>query len=283
MADNLVVGSDLSSEQLYLDLLKRCLTNVIYQDPPIPTPFGTHESFDLGARKLGLDLPSQAHTMVGFKRLENIQRLVEQVLADGVPGDFLEAGVSRGGAMVFLRGVLRAHRVSDRSVWLADSFEGFPEPQSDNRYNMREIFPELAPDGPDSSEAAAERRRVIAQLTAEFRRGTSEEEVRETFQRYGLLNGQVRFLPGWFTDTLPTAPVAQLAILRADSDLYDSTHTTLECLYSKVAPGGYVIIDDYLVIDECRQAVHDYLKRIDADDQEIEVIDECGVFWRKRR
>ena len=90
--------------------------------------------------------------------------------------------------------------------------------------------------------------------------GTSYEEVRERFARYGLLDEQVRFLRGWFRDTLPSAPIERLALLRLDGDLYDSTYDTLAALYPRVSVGGYVIIDDYDAVDECREAVHDYLE-----------------------
>jgi Macrocin-O-methyltransferase (TylF) len=274
-------GTGVDTGQLYLDLLKRCLTNVIYRDPPIPTPWLPSGEFDLDARVRGVDWPSQAHTMIGFRRLENLQRLAESVLADKIPGDFLEAGVARGGAMVFLRGVLRVHDVTDRTIWLADSFQGFPEPSPDELPEADTIYPQLAEDLARFEGVLGERAQSADELYRQFLRGTSEDEVRQTFERYGLLDDQVRFLPGWFADTLPSAPVRRLAILRADSDLYDSTQTTLEHLYPKVSPGGYVIIDDYHSVDECRRAVHDYLKSIDADHQRLEVVDECAVSWRK--
>jgi O-methyltransferase len=65
------------------------------------------------------------------------------------------------------------------------------------------------------------------------------ERVKANFRRYGLLDEQVRFLPGWFRDTLPTAPITQLAILRLDGDLYESTMDALVNLYPKLSPGGY--------------------------------------------
>jgi O-methyltransferase len=71
------------------------------------------------------------------------------------------------------------------------------------------------------------------------------DEVKANFARYGLLDDQVRFLPGWFRDTLPAAPIRELAILRLDGDLYESTAIALEHLYPKVVCGGYVIVDDY--------------------------------------
>ncbi|MBJ6926944.1 class I SAM-dependent methyltransferase, partial [Vibrio cholerae] len=81
--------------------------------------------------------------------------------------------------------------------------------------------------------------------------------VRGNFERFGLLDDQVAFLPGWFKDTLPKAPVERLAVLRLDGDMYGSTIDTLEALYAKVSPGGFIIVDDY-ILKACRAAVDDY-------------------------
>ena len=79
------------------------------------------------------------------------------------------------------------------------------------------------------------------------------DQVRANFDRYGLLDDQVRFLEGWFADTLPMAPIEQLAILRLDGDLYESTMDALVPLYEKVSPGGFVIVDDYGAWEPCRR------------------------------
>src|SRR6478752_6087711 len=116
---------------LYLDLLKRCVTNLIYRDPAIRY-IGDHldegliAPFSLSRRVAGKDWPSQAHTMVGTRRLDNIQALIEQILQTQVPGDLIETGIWRGGSTIFMRGVLKAYGVTDRTVWVADSFAGFP-------------------------------------------------------------------------------------------------------------------------------------------------------------
>ena len=105
------------------------------------------------------------------------------------------------------------------------------------------------------------------------------DEVRANFERYGLLDDQVRFLIGWFADTLP-GPVRRLAVLRLDGDLYESTWDTMTALEPLVSPGGFVIVDDYGVIEACRKAVHDYRNQ-DEITSPIEQIDQTGVFWRK--
>jgi O-methyltransferase len=90
----------------------------------------------------------------------------------------------------------------------------------------------------------------------------------------------VRFLKGWFRDTLPVAPVRRLAILRLDGDLYESTLDALTHLYPKLQQGGYAVIDDYGDVPACKQAVEDYRARHGIA-EEIVPIDWNGVLWRK--
>ena len=68
-------------------------------------------------------------TLIGRKRLDNIEACLDTIRLDGIPGDCLEAGVWRGGATIFMRGYLKAYNITDRLVWVADSFQGLPPPQ----------------------------------------------------------------------------------------------------------------------------------------------------------
>ena len=108
----------------------------------------------------------------------------------------------------------------------------------------------------------------------------SLDEVKRNFERYDLLDDQVHFLEGWFRDTLPTAPIEALAVMRLDGDLYESTMDALSSLYPKLSPGGYVIIDDYRAIDACRAAVDDY-RRSHSVDEELHTVDWNAVYWRR--
>ncbi len=240
---------------LYLDLMKRCLINLIYRDQG----YVQREiaPFDPRARMEGKDWPVDAHSMSGWKRLENLQYCVEDILRSGVPGDLIETGVWRGGATIFMRAILKAYEVSDRRVWVADSFEGLPKPDA-------EKYPEDAGDRHHSAEQLA----------------VSLEEVRENFSRYDLLDSQVEFLKGWFKDTLPAAPIEALALIRLDGDMYGSTIDGFENLYPKLSPGGYVIVDDYGASPTCRKAIED-LRRAHGITDEMRAIDWTGVCWKK--
>lgn len=243
------------AKELYLDLLKCCLTNTIYRDPGIlrgePRPFDIHD------RGEGRDWPAVAHTMIGIKRLDALHFCVEDALNRGVAGDLIETGVWRGGAAIFMRGVLKARGVTDRIVWAADSFEGLPPPNT-------EKYPQ------DAKYKFHEQKELAVSL----------EEVQENFRRYGLLDEQVRFLKGWFRDTLPHAPIKRLCILRLDGDLYESTIDALTHLYPKLQRGGYAIIDDYGDVRACRQAVTDYRSAHGIGDEIIPADWSCA-FWRK--
>ncbi|MFE5624098.1 TylF/MycF family methyltransferase [Streptomyces virginiae] len=246
-----------NTAELYLDLLEKVVTNLVYEDAPIPNEWFPESEFRPENRETGTDWPSVAHTMVGLKRIRNIRALLDRVVADGVPGDFIETGVWRGGVCIFARGYLKAHGITDRNVWLADSFEGIPDTGEDGH--------------PMDREMALHRCNGVLGVTA--------DTVRENFSRYGLLDDQVRFLPGWFKDTLPTAPVERLAVLRLDGDLYESTLDALDNLYPKLSAGGFVVIDDYF-IPACRKAVDEFREKHGITDG-IEAIDEYSVFWRR--
>jgi O-methyltransferase len=262
-------------EACYLDLLKRCLVNTIYQDRPIH-PSGEPAEFDLAARLAGQDHPGEAHTMIGLGRLDSLQELAEDVITRGVPGDFVEAGVGRGGAVIFMRGVLRAHGVADRVVWAADSFGEFP--RSREAGITRRSYTSAYWD--EMTRLARREPAGFQEFLAQVAAGNSYAEVRDHFDRYGLLDGQVRFLRGWFCDTLPAAGIKSIALLRVDGDLYDSTYQALRGLYPRLAPGGYVVIDDYHTFTECQEAVTDYLDEAGICPGLTDV-DEACVYWRR--
>jgi hypothetical protein len=269
---------------LYLDLLKRCVTNLIYRDPAIryigedidESPIGP---FSLSRRVAGKDWPSQAHTMIGIRRLDNIQALVEQILQTQVPGDLIETGIWRGGSTIFMRGVLKAYGVTDRTVWVADSFDGFP--RTEQQGLSAESFTSPGLDALRSGWVQSSLPAQVQDRLDAVMEGMSYDEVRERFDRYGPLDDQVHFLRGWFRDTLPSAPIERLALLRLDGDLYDSTYDALDALYPRLSTGGYAIVDDYNTYKECRRAVHDYLGRTGAG-ADIQPIDDEAVFWQRR-
>jgi hypothetical protein len=244
----------------YLDLVERSLTNAIYGEYGLETAL----------RQLAIRLrhpwqtrtwrgvwPARAHTMIGASRLSHLRRLVEATLRDGIPGDYIETGVWRGGACILMRAVLAAYGVTDRQVFAADSFEGLPRP------NAR-AYPADARD----------RLFSFADLAV------SEAQVRRNFEAYGLLDDQVVMVKGLFKDTLPTLKHKRFALIRLDGDMYESTTDALVNLYDQLYSGGYVVIDDYGILGNCRAAVHDFLDARGLKPT-IEPIDGAAVWWTK--
>ncbi|MDG4786339.1 TylF/MycF/NovP-related O-methyltransferase [Micromonospora sp. WMMD1102] len=215
-------------------------------------------TFDADARANGRDWPPDAETMVGLRRLDNVEHCVLDVLRQRVPGDLIETGVWRGGTVIFMRALLAAYADRDRKVWVADSFRGLPKPDAHRVEDVEDAL-----------------------WTVPFL-AVSLSQVKQNFRRYGLLDDQVRFLPGWFEETLPGAPVDRIAVMRLDGDLYDSTSVALRSLYPKLSVGGYVIIDDYHAVRGCRQAVDDFRAEFDITD-ELVAVDWTCRYWRRTR
>lgn len=241
--------------ELYLNLIERVLLGVIYEDPPMDQWSGG--VFDPVRRAQGRDWPAKAHTMIGFERLRSLRELMSDVIIDGVPGDFVETGAWRGGACIYMRAVLKVFGVTDRRVWVADSFEGLPAPDA-KRYPSQDVG-----DVHHTYKALA----------------VSLDAVQENFRKYDLLDDQVRFLKGWFKDTLPGAPIERIAVLRLDGDMYASTMDALQALGHKVSPGGYIIVDDFGAVDGCRRAIADY-RTEKCIDSPIHDIDGIGAYWK---
>ena len=268
----------------YLDLLKKCLTRYIFAEnyrimhrpsrekhpmvwmfyPALAAMLERkglklyrHARFDSVARSEGTDWPPEAETMIGLKRLDNLHACIEAVISDQIPGDFVETGVWRGGACIFMRGALNVYGDQIRNIWVADSFEGLPRP--DSRYQQDE---------------------GDLHWTMNHTLAVSLDQVKANFSQYGLLDERVRFLKGWFKDTLPTAPIERLAILRLDGDMYSSTMDALVSLYPKLSRGGFAIIDDFGAVEACRKAVVDFRASNKINDP-ISPIDWSGVYWRR--
>ena len=270
-------------ELLYLDLMKKTLSFTLWPEPPMPmttlndarppiTRFlvssiskilakiniqiGIMHDFSEELREDGAISPVFADTMIGLKRLDNLQHCIETVLKQDVKGDLIETGVWRGGACIFMRAALAAYGVEDRTVFVADSFEGLPKPDAE-KYPVDK----------------GDKFHMYSYLAV------SKEDVENNFRKYGLLDNQVVFLKGWFKDTLPRAPIEKLSILRLDGDMYSSTIESLDSLYPKLSSGGFCIIDDYNM-PNCKSAV-DVFRSNHSIVSELKKIDFSGRYWIK--
>jgi hypothetical protein len=269
---------------LYLDLLKKTLSYTLWPPPPFPIdtfnynrPRVKRRIVSAISRVLKLGRMQLAHipiysnedresghvfslhadTMIGIRRLDNIQACVETVIRDRVEGDLIETGVWRGGACILMRAVLAAYGIKDRRVFVADSFEGLPKPDVE-KYPV------------DKDDTHHEHSYFVV----------SQSAVEHNFRKYGLLDEQVVFLKGWFKDTLPNSGIERLSILRLDGDMYGSTMEALENLYPKLSQNGFCIVDDY-ALEGCRRAINDYRAAHNIV-TEVKKIDWTGIYWRKQ-
>ncbi len=257
----------------YLDLLEQTLTHTAYTQLDVGRPgrnpltrrvvrllerrgvaWLRMTPQDAGTRERGEDWPLFAHTMAGVQRLRNTRWCVEQALEDGVPGDLIEAGTWRGGSAMMMRAVLDAYEGTERELYVADTFAGLPTPRHPADHGAR--------------------------WHREPRLAVGLDEVRASFARFGLLDERVHFLEGLFADTLPGVSDRTWAVVRLDGDMYGSTMDALRALWPGVAPGGFVIVDDYGAVDACRQAVDEF-RAEQSIDAPIHEVDWTGVWWRR--
>jgi hypothetical protein len=183
-------------------------------------------------------------TMVHDAALTDLATQVDMVLAEQVPGALVECGVWCGGASFFMADLLRNAGVTDRKVWLFDSFEGMPQPE--------EI------DGPAAAKWAAAVEKPWYAGTVPF----TLPAVQQSARALGV-SDYTEFVQGWFDQTLPALRerVGPIAILRIDCDWYASVKCCLDNLYDQVSDGGFIVLDDYYTYDGCTLAVHEFLSK----------------------
>jgi O-methyltransferase len=252
-----------SLRRAYLDLLKLSLCDLAgTRTTSVARTFdGDVMSRELAEEQLrfrtaGMDWPLHGLTMVGLARLDDLQACVESISRDGVSGDLIEAGTWRGGASILIRATLDSLGEDERTLWVADSFQGFPQiDRPDDGYDLG------------------------ADLAGCDYLAVPLEEVEQSFGRFGLEDGVV-FLPGFFEATLPTLADRQWSIVRLDGDTYEATRCSLEALYPGLSSGGYLVVDDYFQIEPCRQAVDDF-RRENGIAEPLEQVDWSCARWRR--
>lgn len=252
----------------YLDVLKLCLCDLAGAGTRTISWTGDRRVFsrDLTGdqqmewRISGRDWPLDALTMVGLRRLDDLQACTEAVVRDGIEGDLIEAGAWRGGASILMRATLDAVGAHDRTVWVADSFQGFPAPEEHAVPEDRDLETDMSPLG------------FLA---------PSLQEVQGYFARFGLNHG-VRFVPGFFEETLAQLRGRRWSVIRLDADTYEATRLTLEALYPSLSVGGYLISDDYAFLPACRRAIDEFRSERGIAEP-IEQVDFNGARWRRER
>lgn len=215
--------------------------------------------FDFNKRYIGRDWPLYGLTMVGVQRLDNIRTLIEEVISERIPGDFVECGVWRGGASLYAAAVfdsLEGGFPRGRHVHLVDSFAGLPKSSTSRDQSVWQKMEFIS---------------------------VSLETVKTNFKRFNLLNQNLHFHRGYFQQSLPAwrkNDFSPIAILRMDGDMYESTMDILYNLWNHISYGGYIIIDDFNSVPEAKEAVNEFLRHHSLGPELIE-IDLDGVYFQK--
>lgn len=236
---------------LYLNLLKKSVTDALYNHELLREDHldGVCVTEDC------LTTSKRSQSMIGLKRLDNIQECFDTVMKDNIPGDLIETGVWRGGSTIFMAGLIKIYE-QKRKIFVADSFEGLPYPNI-------ERFPDEEGD---------------PHWMCDYMK-ISIDEVSNNFKAYDLLDENIIFVKGWFENTLPTLKNEIFSLIRLDGDMYGSTWDALENLYPRLSAGGYLIVDDW-TLPGAHKAVVDYRNKHNITDTIVD-INKYSVFWRK--
>lgn len=249
----------------YADALKLLLTGELLKTPSVVPGAGNvaHlqiRPFDKTSRVNGVDWPQYGLTMVGHKRLTNLEELLLDAVTNQVNGDFVECGVWRGGASLFAKALLDAAEPrGDRVVHLVDSFNGLPHPTMEGQ--DRSIWSKM-----------------------DYLR-VNKKEVQSIFEEMNLLDDRVQFHQGFFRysaarlGTQLASSGRKIAILRMDGDMFESTMDIMFNLYGLVAVGGCVVVDDYS-IPECRRAVDKFFE-LHGMSETVHAIDDSSSYFCK--
>jgi O-methyltransferase len=201
-------------------------------------------------------------SMIGEQRMDNIYYCVHNIILDKIEGDFVETGVWKGGACLFMKKILQEYKDNNTKIFVCDSFEGLPKIENVHDLKYEKLDNEI--------------RGIWNNLEI------SEHEVLKNFENYNALDKNVIIVKGWFSETLPKLETEKISLLRLDGDLYTSTLESLNSLYGKLSVGGYCIIDDYYFWPACKEAVDEF-RNINNITEEIINIDWCGIYWRKEK
>eukprot|EP00756_Hemistasia_phaeocysticola_P014592 Hpha_TRINITY_DN15345_c0_g1::TRINITY_DN15345_c0_g1_i3::g.91153::m.91153/K05303/K05303; O-methyltransferase len=194
--------------------------------------------------------------MTGQMRMESLHDLLHRAYREKkLDGDFLEAGVWRGGSSIYAKGFMEAYGI-ERRVYVVDSFQGLPKKQ--HRLDVNRWS------------------RHVNYL------GVPQEQVADNFARHQLLDDRVQFAKGWFSDSLPKLrpSLEKLAVVRLDGDMYLSTMDILCNIYDKINVGGFWVVDDWS-IREARLAVQNFMSAHNCTDKGPTTIDSTSAYFEK--
>jgi len=241
------LNDDITTEENYLKIFKIC--------PKVPT---NEEMIFLLKYKKFVDLPN-VYSMADNNEIDQIHDLLVDIIKNKIEGCLVETGVWRGGMGCWMKSILREYEPSsNRKIYLFDTFKYFPKPDDTNNKDKN----------------------IHSVVELLFENMQPVDQVRDNFKKFDLIDSNVHFVEGLFSETIPKTNVGQIAILRLDSDYYESTMFVLENYYKNIVRGGYLIIDDYNnPFLGCKDAVTDFRKKHNITNK---IIDYHGgsVYWQ---
>lgn len=208
---------------------------------------GKHRLFpiDFQERHIGIINQVKSYTITSYERMHALIESVRYVAHNKVKGALVECGVYKGGSMMAVALTLMMEGVTDRDLYLFDTFEGMPAPDERDR----DLW-----DTPASQEFAKTR---ISDVSSTWTK-VSMEDVRKAMALTGYPMERIHFVKGLVEDTLPQHAPESIALLRLDTDWYRSTIHELNHLYPRLSPKGVFITDDYGHFKGAREAIDEY-------------------------
>ena len=181
----------------------------------------------------------RAYSMLHIPGFLNLYNSVRYIKANQIPGDFVECGCFLGGASIFMSLLRNQLGMEDKTLWLFDSFEGFPNDETDR----------LIPNG-------------VAMKSIRY--ANFQESVRQNFEDINPNCKNLVFVEGFVEKTIPATNIGAIALLRLDTDFYLSTKAELEGLYSRLVRGGVLIVDDYGVFEGAQRATDEFFSKLQS-------------------
>ena len=188
----------------------------------------------------------KAYTMTSVERLYSLHKCVEYLVDASIAGDLAECGIWRGGSCMMMAQTLLASGDRDRRILMYDTYEGHPQPDPERDIDLW------------GNSGYEEWRRQTSEGEVKGWGFASLKEVRENMQAIGYPGDKLEYVKGMVEETVPVHIPDRLALLRLDTDWYESTRVALVYLYPKLVTGGVLIIDDYGHYRGQRQAVDEY-------------------------
>lgn len=187
-------------------------------------------------------------TMTGSERLVSLVRAIDYIVENGIEGEFVECGVWKGGSAMAMALSLKKHGITNRHLYLYDTFEGMSEPSSHDKSFEGDTAEDLLEKSEKEDAGSVWCYSAL-------------EEVKQNMDSTYYPASQIHLIKGKVEETIPAVEVPEkIALLRLDTDWYESTKHELEHLFPRLQTGGILIIDDYGHWEGCRRAVDEYIR-----------------------